>query len=854
MPLNLHKIISGIALLIGFPCIIASQIGNIQFKHFNSTQGLSDNSVESVFQDSKGFLWFGTHNGLNRFNGVEFEEFRFNLKDSLSIPGNFVSNIFEDSHSNIWVSSFGITKYTYKTGAFKRYFSIPDNETTITNNVTRSIFEDFDGEVYMASPHGIAIYNNKADNFIRLKTATSNYNYTCFAQQQKDQIWVGTDGHGLLLYNKKDGSLLKVKGLGAACKRIKSLLFTSNHLLWVGTWNNGIQVFNTQSMQVEKSFTHTQNKVNSIAGDEIACLFRDSRNNIWIGHYNCGLSVYLPQTNEFRCFKPVAYDPYSIPSNTIVSIFEDSFHNLWFGTHGGGLAYFNFNTHTFRHFNQIPLKPNWLNFGVVNSFAEDNNKQIWIGTDGGGLYSFSPRTEVFKEYSFQNGLNTLSILGIINAGNNKLYTAGWKGSLCEINTQNGLVVKQVKSSNSALNSNIKSISTDQYQNIWLSTHDASGINIYNPIQQTYYNPNYPDIYDTQLLKVGFSSYIFHDSKKRIWVCSYTGLYMFDKKYHSFNNVISDSTSLSSDYVYTIFEDKHQRLWVATMNGLDLIKENEHTISFEHYSEKFGLPTNIKSILEDDAYNLWLASTNKIVKFNPQTKSIISYFAVGNFNERASFKSSSNEMFFGSNNGFYMFNPDSLKSNPSLPKVFITDFFVNNKIQKSNSNEIGLEQAVIGVNVLKLKHNQTNIAIRFVAPAFNGNAQNQYKYKLENFDKEWIYAGSERKAIYSNLSPGSYVFKVQACNSDGIWNEDGAQLKIIISPPFWKNTWFQLTFLVIIAFLVYLVFKLRVASIERKNRRLKEMVRIRTDEVLKGKAAVARRNDQRAFVKAKGTRS
>lgn len=801
-----------------------------QFHHFSTKFGLSDNWVEAIMQDSKGFLWIGTHDGLNRFDGSRFEIFRLKQSDSTTIPGNFISNLFEDRNHDIWVSSYGIAKYSYKTGYFKRYYYNQDDDKTISNTITQAMFEDFDGDFYVASSLGLAIYVRETDNFKRVTDQLPHPNVGCFAQQERAKVWIGTDGGGLCVLDKNSGKYSSITSTLKECKRIKTLTFIDNGELWIGTWDNGIFVFDTKSQSILKHFTADEKSALALAGNEVSSIFRDSKNNIWIGLFNKGLCLYQKERDGFIHFESNPNDNYSVTSNSVVTISEDHFNNVWFGTHGGGLFYYNNSASKFSHYKETPGKSNWLNNSFVTSFAEDGRGQLWIGTDGGGLYQFNQKK---SDFTYRN-VNTESVLALLYGGNDKLYTVGWHGALFCVDTKTLANIGQPASKNSSLSDNIKHLSADKNGAIWLATHTADGVNIYNPSKKEYYNRYQPSIFDTTLLDLQYSSQIFHDSQNRVWICSYAGLFMFDHTLHRFNSDRNSAKSIASDYVYTIYEDQNRRLWVATMNGLDLIEEIDGNISFIHYSELYGLPTTIKSIQSDNKSNLFLGATNTIIKFNTRTKNQVSYEIDGNCNERASFKSSSGELYFGTNNGFYKFHPDSINSASALPNLYITELLVFNKPQTLTSNEIGLEKPIIETSAIELNHNQSNISIHFSALMFNQQARAQYRYMLENLDKDWIEAGVGQKAVYSNLPAGSYNFKVEVSNGDGVWSGEGNQLKIVVHPPFWKSWTFYLLLTLFLIFSVVAFFRVRLANIRRHNKQLKEMVRVRTEEVIQEK--------------------
>jgi ligand-binding sensor domain-containing protein/DNA-binding CsgD family transcriptional regulator/gas vesicle protein len=812
---------------------------DIQFHHLTVKDGLSNNNVETIFQDSKGFYWFGTRDGLNRFNGYDFEIYRHTATNKKTIGSSAVSFIFEDSHNNIWISSRSLSRYNYKKNDFIRYQYSPDDPESISGYSIRDILEDKENNLWFATENGVSIYNSTDDSFKKISYSHQNegaripLNANSLAQNNRHTLWIGTENDGLWKYNKQKKELElfippKSSGHQFTSKRITSLLFVNNGHLWVGTWDAGIFVIDTNH---EKIISHFQsdNKPGCLSKNEITTIFQDSKNNIWAGTINGGVNLYLPEKGTFKIFQSEQLNPYSLNSNSVVDIYEDRQKNVWFGTHSGGVSYFNYNNLSFKHYTWIPENKNSPKKTKVTCFTEDEKNTIWMGSDGAGLSSYTPSLQTFKTFS-NPALQCSNILSNVLQGN-KLWTVGWNCGLNFFDIKNQTWGNS-EVDKSMLTPNSKNIFADKQGRLWIATHSEKGIHIYDPTTLEIFNINNPGKYPPNLLSIPWSSSIFQDSQRRMWVGTYSGLFLFDNdSVYSYHYNPEDDSSPGSEYIYQIYEDNTNSIWVAGLNGLDLVDESHGDVSFIRGTQEYGLPQNIKTIIEDDYNNLWLGSDRNLIKFdklNGKHKKIpILPGEPVEFVERASFKSHTGQLYFGTNDGFYCFYPEKILENKKVPEIFITDFSIFNKRQTIENNQCNMDTAVIGNSKFTVRYAQNMISFGFAALSFPFSQQNQYSYKLEGFNKNWIFAGTERKATYTNLPPGKYTFKVRASNSDGYWNNKGREVTLEVLPPFWMTNWFIAACVVAIISLLILIYKLKVASIERTNKKLKKLVEVKS---------------------------
>jgi signal transduction histidine kinase/ligand-binding sensor domain-containing protein len=818
-----------------FISTISSRALNYKFKHLDTKDGLSDNTVTSMFQDQKGFLWIGTRDGLNKYDGYTFQVFRKKSYDPTSISGNIITAICEDNDGNIWVGTQadGLSVYNTKTEKFKRYTRLANDSTSIPGIIIWTIVKDKNGNMWFGTENGLAAYNPVSDNFRRFRLAKSNEieaegNVNGFIVLPDGKFLLGYAKYGLVEFDPANSKFNPIqdeinKLTGRQTINNFEIVYSSDGTIWAGSEKNGLLRYNKKK-KTAKIYISDINKPNSIGSDRIVSIIEDSRKNIWIACESGG-------------FKNNKSDPYSISLNSLIAIYEDKFNNVWFGGYGGGLNYINLNQMIFKEYNHIVDDPTSLASNIVTGFCEDANKNIWITHEGGGVARCNKGSNTFKSYPLPKG-NNGDILNDIEFLGNKLWVVGWGSGLHAFDPENGQFTKVLlkDKDNNLLTKNIKGLCLDGNGNLWVATHSNQGVFVYNPkTDKTFYKDN-PGVYNAELLgEAIWNSEPLVDSKERIWIASYTGLYLWDGKFHSFKHQENDTSSIINDYLVTIVEDSKHNIWVATNGGLDLIKETDTNYFFEHYSQRYGLPTRINAICEDKNGILWLSSNNQIVKFNPVTHkqkylNIHNGLTINSFFEKSAFCSSTGELYFGTYDGLIVFNPDSIKDNPYIPAVFITDFQIFNRTPKIGAPGSPLKQSVAATDIITIKYDQSVISFGYVGLNFIGAEEIQYSYMLEGFDKEWVKAGTERKATYTNLDPGNYTFRVKAANNDGVWNENGATLKLTITPPWWKTIVAIVSFFLAFIGLFLGFYFYRVNQLNEQKEKLEKLVKERTAEI------------------------
>jgi signal transduction histidine kinase/ligand-binding sensor domain-containing protein/DNA-binding response OmpR family regulator len=813
---------------------VCAQNFDFNFNNLSTKEGLSNNFVTNIIEDSHGFMWIATADGLNRYNGYKCDVFKYDKENTNSIPNNFILSLAEDKSNNIWIGTnqSGLVRYNISEERFYRYFNIPGNESSLPGFVIRDIYIDDNNQVWVATDFGLVKYLSKTNSFKRFYFPSNELEQTKhidirkIIRSSKHEIIVQSN-FGLYKINLTTEQLDKFPLLKIEEKisnKDAPILFDNDSNLWVGDIK-GLLKYNFKK-DTYKWYLHQVNNPNSLSSNAVSIIFQDSKGKIWIGTQENGLNLYNANTDNFQVFKSSSTRANSLTNNIITSIYEDRNSNLWVSTQEGGVNYLIFNRSYFEHFNHNPFDHNSISSSKVSAFFQDKTGNIWVGTGDGSLNKMNEKN-YFQKYNFQKDNFSRSILGIISNKPNSILITGWGIGLYEFNTVSNTfndLYSQAKINGNPLSKNIKGIGTDAKGNIWLATHDENGIIVYSPSTQKYYNASYPGTFNRELLSVPYAVNMIEDSKKRIWIVSYTGLYMFDSTYHAFYHIPDSLSTISSNYNFTIFEDGHKQLWLGNSNGLDRINESKNAIRFERMSYKYPIPGNIKAILQDNHGYLWLSSNLELTQFHPESKKIKHYkinreLPSQEFFEHSCLKSINGEMYFGGTSGFFRFQPDSItKYNPDS-KVYIVDFMLFNKSQKPNSTNSVLKKSILETDHIILSHDQTVLGFEYAVLNYNQYKTTEYAYKMDGFDKDWYFVGEKRSVTYTNLPPGKYVFKVTTVDGYEPLLHNIREIKITILPPFWRTYWAYSAYIIIILLLLYL-FRWNILNREKLKNELK----------------------------------
>ncbi|MCW8849359.1 MAG: triple tyrosine motif-containing protein, partial [Melioribacteraceae bacterium] len=766
---------------------------NINFDHLTTKDGLSNSAVTCIYQDKIGFMWFGTQDGLNRYDGYTFKIFKHNPDDTTSLSDNFIFSIYENES--------GILYFETQSGKLNQYDPLKETFKVVSK-------DDLD------------LYKFNMNSVLAL------------LYDGPELVWSGglSQPSGLVKKNKtKNDSTIFVNSpknpSSLADDKVYSITKDSKGNYWIGT-RNGLDKYDESSGEF-KHYRNDPKNLSSLSDNWIWPVFEDSKGNLWIGTVQGGLNRFNYATESFQSYK---YDPSnsnSINDNYIFSIYEDRSGLIWIGTNEGGINYFDPSLNVFEHFFNIPDNRNTLSDNSVLSICTDIDGNYWIGTRDGGLDKFNPKTKIFTNYSHNpsnpNSLLSNSIVSLYEATNGIIWIGNFSSGLNSYNPKTNEFKSYISSTtelNSLSDNRVYAILEDNEGKIWIGTY-AGGLNSLDPVSgkiEIYRNdPN-----DSLSISSDNVWSLAKDNSGNLWAGTFGGgLNYFDKQTKSFKHFRyseGKEEGLVDDNIIRIYFDSENTLWIGTTKGLTKYNGNN---KFKNYSEKDGLTNNfVYGILEDENRNLWLSTNNGISKFNIEKEVFDNYFVEdglqnNEFNQNAFAKDSkTGNLLFGGVNGFNIFNPSNMKGNSYVPQLAFTNF-----LRFNTDNEEGkpiFENGISVRNEINLSYKDNIIYFEFAALSFYNSFKNQYRYKLEGFNDNWIQLQNERDITFTNLSPGEYKLIISGSNNDGVWNDEGRTLLIKVLPPWWRTYYAYAAYLLLILGTLYSVRRFEINRREQKT--------------------------------------
>ena len=837
----------------------AAQDAGLKFDHLDIDAGLSQNNVLNVLQDSRGFMWFGTRDGLNKYDGYRIIIYRSDPKNKGSISNNFISDIIEDHKGYIWVATRGggLNRYDRSTDQFTT-FRKDGGDGPLPSDVITSIVEDDAGHLWIGTEdQGVIYFLPDSNKFYQYKhkdedpaSLGCDYIRDVFIDSKRN-VWLGTYGNGLDLLDKNSGAFIhfshKKEDPSSICgNKLLTMYEDSRHRLWIGTDGGGLDRMDVPGPQGGfLHFRHTPGDTRGLSGNVVYGMGEDHQHKLWIGLENAGVNIYNPNTNTFQHYLHDDIDPTSLSNNSIHTAYMDKIGNMWLGTFAGGMNICKIYSSNFLHFRHTQDKNSLSNNNVL-CITETADKDLWIGTDGGGLNHFDPATGSFRHYTHQEGnTHTISgnyVLSTLEDKKGDVWVGTWADGITVFNEKKNTwrYFKHDPANPSSLsNNNAYAIHEDRDGNIWIGTY-GDGLELYHPASGTFSHFSYDDKDPVNVNSRKIHS-IYEDQRGNgLWLgTDGGGLNYFDKVTHAFTRYIhiDGQNSISDNRVGEIYQDAQGNLWIGTMNGLNYF--DQKTKKFSLYTADDGLPNNvIYGILPGKKDQLWLSTNKGICLFNTATHKVKSYGTSDGlqsyeFKEHAFCKSSTGALYFGGVNGFNKFYPDSIREETSEPPLLITGFQVFNKdvnIAKDSADPSPLRKSITETKEITLPYASSVISFEFASLNFSSLERRQYAYMLAGFDKTWNYVGAKRTATYTNLDPGEYTFTVKALNYEGKWSDRMASIHLVITPPFWLTWWFRLGVSLLATGVAITLYRLRINAIKAQQRRLESVVQERTEQL------------------------
>jgi len=760
-------------------CFTASAQKKMLFEHLTVKEGLSQGSVTCILQDRQGFMWFGTQDGLNRYNGYTTRVFRHDPADPKSLNENFITSIIEDHNGTLWIGTVGqegvlnrfepltetftryprdsvdlrgalegnanstyeepsgirwwgrigggVTRFDPKTGTKRVFKHDPSDSKSLIDNNVYSVYGDRSGTIWIGTREGLDRFDREMEVFVHYRhgdqnpmSLGSNWVWPVF-EDRSGVLWVGTFGGGLNRFDRATETFTRFKHSESdprslADDQMYSIYQDRSGIIWVGTADHGVDRFHPE-FGAFLHYTHDPANPASLVDHMIKAIHVDRAGVPWIGTTS-GLDRLDRARGTFTHFSHSASNPRSIIDNTTQTIYEDRSGTLWIGMMSSGLERFDRKIGVFTHFQHDPSNPHSLSDNRVYALLEDRAGDLWVGTYGGGLNRLNRKTGKFTVYTQRDSIpGSLSSRGV------------W--ALCE----------------------------DHEGVLWVGT-SGGGLNRFDR-------------------EKGLFTHFKHDD--------------------------GDPRSLSDDLVISILEDRAGTLWVGTLGGLNRLDRDSGT--FRHYREKDGLANDlILGILEDGHGNLWISTNKGLSKFDPLHETFRNYgqsdgLQGDEFNQNAYARSPvTGEMYFGGGNGFNAFHPDSVRGNPYIPPVvfsMLTRYNTDDKEGKPIK-----EQGIAVKSEITLSYKDNVATFEFAALNYYSTYKNQYAYKLEGYGDNWIQLGTDHQATFTNLDGGEYTLRVKGSNNDGLWNEKGTSLRLNVTPPWWKTNWAYGTYVLMVLGFLY----------------------------------------------------
>jgi len=829
----------------------------MQFTHLTAEDGLSQGGVMAMLEDSQGFLWLGTEDGLDRYDGYDVRHYVHDRMRSSSLPDNWVSTLAQDRTGTLWIGTIGggVVGRNPNTGALERLAAAGGESAVAANEQVRLLFIDRDGRLCVATrDHGLVIVDLAHGASRRFRsdasdpTTLSSDSVLAITQDARGNIWLGTQA-GLdrldLATSRVERQPLRqwLPGGAPPDLQVTALLTDNRGELWVGTNGGLVRMSGAGHVTAYRSRAGDSH---ALPSDRVQALLMDRSQRLWIGTAD-GLALYQGQSDDFATYRHDPADPSSLPDDSVISLYEDS-SGLWVGTKTGGAAHWNSRSWSFGHHPRDSAGP--IGDANPSAFATDADGTVWIATFGGGLSAINTRSGSVTHYRHRDGdsasLPDDRVMSLLVDHENTVWAGTMGGGLARLDRRTGRfqVYNYDPSDPTSLPaSGIMSLLEDSRGRLWVGTF-GGGLARFE--RSTDHFTRYAsDPGNPSTLSSGRATALAEDKTGQIWVGTDGGglclLNPSNGRVTRFGHDAQGTRGLSADTVFAIRVDGRGRVWVGTRGGgLDEVLGSALTperIRFRNYSEAQGLPNSTIYGIEVDANaRLWLSTNRGLARFDPATGEVRKFgrlhgLQADEFNFGAHYRSREGELFFGGPGGYNAFFPDRLEFNERPPPVVLTAFLKFN------------EPARLGVvperiSHLDLGYRDSVVTFEFAALDFTSPAHNHYRYKLEGFDQEWVDGGSKRSVTYTNLGGGHYTFRVRAANSDGIWNNAGLAIAVSVEPPLWATPWARAAYVFAFGLLIFAVWQSQQRKLRREARYAQRLQR----EVEERTAELARRND------------
>lgn len=787
-------------------------VDDLTFTNVSVKDGLTQGTVHSIYQDGRGFMWFGTGDGLNRYDGYEFRTFKHIKGDSTSISNNIINCILEDREGYLWIGTTdGLNCYNPLTESFRQYRYDPANENSLSNNYVKSLFIDEEGFLWIGTDMYLNRFDSLTEEFVQYGFDNKLANSRIF-DIHKDvygDIWLATRNSGLIRFDPKTFRYVQYlydpgDEHSISSDHVYVIFEDSGDRLWFGTWEHGVNGYDRGRDRFNRIPVNKDGS--GLNNNQIRCISENEDRTLWIGTFE-GLNIYDPEKETFGYCLRHNNVPGSLSYNTINYIYRDRTGSTWLGTNGGGIDMYN---PLFRQFSLIdPKLIANHDYGFIGPLAEHKGK-LWIGTEGGGLASYDLKTKDYRYFDLYNpdraALNSNTVKALCLDRNNLLWVGTYAGGIQTFDLQNNRFDNSYNSFDGIDNNIVNDIFEDNNGNIWVGSNTVEGVH-FKEYGSNRFTAGFEMHVDSQRIDFPWIRTILEPNTNEIWFGSiYYGIFIY-KDGKTTRRVSTANSGLTSDYISALMEDSKEQMWIGTYGGGINLYDYEKGVIRAFTTADGLLNDNICSIIQDEYGTVWISTVAGISRFNAQDSTFTNYsfnkssFPIETLNLKSGLLASDGQIYFGGSNGIVHFHPQNIVSNRYIPPVVITRLSLNNKPVLRGDDTGILRSSVTETAGITLKYDQTNtVSVEFAALNYIFPENNQYMFFLEGYEEGWNKPVFQRQVTYTNLPAGKYVLKVKASNNSGIWNEEVLHFSIHVLPPPWKTWWaYSLYVLLFMAF-------------------------------------------------------
>ncbi|MCC8197862.1 MAG: response regulator [Tannerellaceae bacterium] len=823
---------------------IRNDYPNISTTIFTTDHGLSSTKITSITQDEKGFIWIGTEDGLNKFDGYRFWIYKKKENDSLSLNSDHITALYVDSNQRLWVGTMGgLHFYESRSDSFVRA-NLNQPDYVIKDSQCQCIKEDKDGSLWIsASGLGVLCYSPLTGQSVlhtpsHTQPATSlcSSHIRCIEEDKEGNIWLGSEDKGLSIYNPKNHTFLNLttQNSNLPSNAVFSLRQLEDGNMLISTIGGGVVIYDRKT----KQFNTFPEVFNTISTRSAFYAMQDKKGNILAGTEGSGLLVFDPINKKLH--RHPVFNEYlqEIGDTKVHLIYEDIHGHLWISMNYKGLGLIKNQHNGFRHYRRIGNNPNSLSYDHVMGMTTDKQGNIWIATDGGGINRYNPMTDQYTHYQHKENdpatIRDNAVVSVFCDNQNQIWAGTYTGGLSRFNRNSHTFTTYMATGQpDGLHANfIKCIVEDSKGYLWLGTN-GGGLTRMNPQNETFRTFR---VEDYRGLANDYITTLFIDSRNHLWIGTYFGLSRMNTETEVFT-LFGATEGLSDQGIYSITEDGTGTIWVGTQNGLNRYIPEENRFNKE-FPSKTSTYSSVINGLAAHKDQLWLSTNNGVICYWPKSGTARHYdqhTGLGNteFILASYHKSAQNEIFFGGVDGMSAFHPDHIDLKNITPPAYITGLRIANqpvRINEEVNGKVILTENITESKKLKLNHTVKSFTLEFTALEAPEPLSLIYACRMEGFNDQWIeYDNNRRFATFTNLNPGTYKFQVKATNNREIWGDEYTSLIITILPPIWATWWAKIGYGFILLLVVYIILKMMFIRVKDKNELRIERLKLKQQE-------------------------